>query len=390
MSMTLQSREIKFNQAQHSGNEEKYLAEVLRSNWISGNGEFSKWVQSHMKATYGFDMLPTHSCTAALEMAALLLDVGPGDDVLVPSFTFVTTASAFALRGAHLVFVDSDPRFPNVSLDQIKAAKTPATKAVVVVHYAGMALELEAIRAWCDAEGVYLVEDAAQSIHTPYQDASSASNRWVGSCGDLATFSFHETKNISSGQGGGLVVNNPQFLERAYTIWEKGTNRRQFMQGMVDKYGWVDLGSSFLSSEFTNAVLLAQLEKAEEITEQRRAIWHRYHEGLLSLEEAGLFERMSVPESSGNNGHMYYVVLAPEVNRAELIQWLAGANIQATFHYQPLERSPYVLQTLGEAQPECTNSHRFAQHLLRLPLHLGLTESDVDYVIEKLRAYFVQ
>lgn len=380
-------REIKFNQATHVGHEEKYLKEVLHSNWISGNGAFSKRVQEHIEAVYGFHMLPTHSCTAALEMAALLLDIGPGDDVLVPSFTFVTTASAFALRGGRLIFVDSHARFPNISLDQIKAAKTPSTKALVVVHYAGMALEIEAIRQWCDDEGVYLVEDAAQSIHARMLPTGTSTPRWVGSYGDLATFSFHETKNISSGQGGGLVINNSVFTDRAHTIWEKGTNRQLFMQGMVDKYGWVELGSSFLSSEFTNAVLLAQLEIAEQITESRLQIWEQYHAGLLPLEQAGYLQRMESPHGSGNNGHLYYFVLNSTYDRSQMIQWLAQRGIQVTFHYQPLEISPFVANNFG-SQPKCEHSHRYAAQLIRLPLHLRLSREDVAYVIEKVHAFF--
>jgi dTDP-4-amino-4,6-dideoxygalactose transaminase len=310
--------------------------------------------------------------------------------VLIPSFTFVSTASAFALRGARLVFVDSDRQFPNVSLDEIKAARTSSTKVVVVVHYAGMALDLEAIRSWCDEEGLYLVEDAAQSIHTTYFADSEGVERWLGSYGDLATFSFHETKNISSGQGGGLVVNNPELLDRAYTIWEKGTNRRQFMQGTVDKYGWIDLGSSFLSSEFTNAVLLAQLENAEKTTSYRVALWRRYYQGLQALEVSGLLQRMAVPPNSGNNGHIFYFMLNSNEERTQLIQWLAKAGVQATFHYQPLEQSPYIVKSVRALQPDCEQSSRFSETLLRMPIHLGMSHDDVDYVIENLRSYFKQ
>lgn len=343
-----------------------------------------------MKSAYGLDVLPTHSCTGALEMAALLLGVGPGDDVLLPSFTFVSTASAFALRGARLVFVDSDRHVPNVSLDQIKAARTSSTKVVVVVHYAGMALELEAIRSWCDEEGLYLVEDAAQSIHTSYHPEPEGSTRWLGSVGHLATFSFHETKNISSGQGGCLVVNDPKFSDRAYTIWEKGTNRRQFMQGVVDKYGWVELGSSFLSSEFTNAVLLAQLENAQKITSARVELWRQYYQGLESLEQNGHLRRMIVPKNSGNNGHLFYLLLNSNDERTQLIRWLAEAGIQATFHYQPLERSPFISRSVDITQPECAESRRFSETLLRMPIHLGMSNGDVDYVIERVQSFFAR
>ena len=381
---------IKFNQVLHAGNEQRYLGEVLNANWTSGNGPFSQRVQQHMLERYGFHFFPTHSCTAALEMAALLLDLGPDDEVILPSFTFVSTASAVALRGAKLVFADSGEELPNIGLDEIKRLQTPATKAVFVVHYAGMAHELEAIRAWCDECGIFLVEDAAQSIHNTFTSTLDASERWIGSVGDLATFSFHETKNISCGQGGGLVVNNPAFADRAHQIWEKGTNRKQFVEGIVDKYGWVELGSSFLSSEFTNAVLLAQLEEAERIHASRLEIWNRYHEGLLDLERAGHLKRMVPVPGSGNNGHLYYFTVSDLAERKRLISWMNEGEIQTTFHYQPLEQSPFMSRYANTRPTECPNSQRFAETLVRLPLHLHLSPADVEQVIGRLAGFFAQ
>lgn len=381
---------IKFNQVLHVGNEQRYLDEVLHANWTSGNGPFSQRVQQHMYDRYGFHFFPTHSCTAALEMAALLLDLGPDDEVILPSFTFVSTASAVALRGAKLIFADSDENVPNIGINEIQRLHTPATKAVFVVHYAGMALELDAIRAWCNDRGIYLVEDAAQSIHNTYTSLTESSERWIGSVGDLATFSFHETKNISCGQGGGLVVNRPEFANRAQQIWEKGTNRKQFVEGIVDKYGWVELGSSFLSSEFTNAVLLAQLEEADRIHAVRIGIWNRYHEGLLDLEEAGHLTRMVPVAGSGNNGHLYYLTVRDLDERNRLISWMNEGGVQTTFHYQPLELSPFMSRYANTRPTECPNSKRFAETLIRLPLHLHLSNSDVEQVIGRLVAFFAR
>jgi len=378
--------ELKFNLADYGEGALGQLEQAVNSNWTSGNGHFTKEVHAFFKAEFGLEGLLTHSCTAALEMMALLLDLQPGDEVIVPSFTFVSTATAFDLHGARLVFADSDPQYPNLSLDSIKAVVTERTKAVCVVHYAGAGHEMEEIRDWLAAMDIVFLEDAAQAVGATYSTRLGATlplGRW----GAASSMSFHETKNVACGQGGALFIGRDDWKERSMALWEKGTNRQAFFLGLVDKYGWVDKGSSFLASDITAALLHSQLLRWKEIHERRMAIWNRYDAGLRPLEEEGRMACMRIPPNSGHNAHMYYLLLPGFEARAALMKHLKSLGIQSTFHYQSLHRSPYVLRTMGE-QPDCPHSDRYSDGLLRLPLHLKLSDADVDRVIDGVRRFF--
>jgi dTDP-4-amino-4,6-dideoxygalactose transaminase len=321
--------------------------------------------------------LLTHSCTSALEMSALLCDVGPGDEVILPSYTFVSTACAVALRGATPVFVDIRPDTLNLDAALIAPAITKRTKAIFTVHYAGIGSDPPAMQKVAAAHGLRLVEDAAQCHGASY------CGRALGSFGDLATLSFHATKNITSGEGGALLINNEDLIERAEIIWEKGTNRKQFVRGQVDKYTWVDLGSSYLPSEVSAALLLAQIDKTEEITRARLAIWHRYHDALADLETAGLLRRPVVPEGCSHNGHIYYVLLPTAEKRDATLRVLANAGVKAQFHYVPLHLSP-AGRTYGRAHGDLPVTCDLAARLLRLPLWYGM-DAEVESVIAALR-----
>lgn len=377
--------ELKFNLAQYGDEAESFISSALRSNRTSGNGQFTAKVHAFFKETFGLEGLLTHSCTAALEMMALLLELEPGDEVIVPSFTFVSTATAFDLHGARLVFADSDPQYPHLSLGSIQERVTDRTKAVCVVHYAGAAHELEEIRDWLAPRGIILLEDAAQAFASSYL-TKSGEQVPLGSWGAAASMSFHETKNIACGQGGALFLGREEWKDRSMALWEKGTNRQAFFLGRVDKYGWVDKGSSFLASDITAALLHSQLVRWEAIQRRRMEIWNRYDAGLRPLEEEGRLACMRIPPKSGHNAHMYYLMLPDFESRSALMRYLLSSGIQSTFHYQSLHRSPYVLGTLGE-QPPCPHSDRFSDGLLRLPLHLHLSDADVDRVVDAVARY---
>lgn len=372
---------IPFNRPYIAGPELAHMAAAMASGKLSGNGEFTQKCQAYFADRYRFPKpLLTTSCTDALEMAALLCGIGPGDEVILPSFTFVSTANAFALRGADLVFMDSRADHPNLDAEQIEGLITPRTKVIVPVHYAGAACDMDRILDLARPRGIRVVEDAAQAIDATYK------GRPLGSLGDLAAFSFHETKNIGAGEGGMLVINNPAYAARAEILWEKGTNRGAFFRGEVDKYGWVDVGSSFLPSELTAAFLFAQAQALDEIQAKRLAIWNRYHADLQELEQAGWVERPNLPSHASCNAHMYYLVCPDGGCRQRLIGFLKARGILAVFHYQSLHQSPfYSPKYRGPALP---NADRFSDCLVRLPLFAGLTEAEQGRVIDALRDFF--
>jgi len=319
---------IPFNKPYFTGKETDYIKESVASGKISGDGLFTKKCHRFFESRYGFrKTLLTTSCTDALEMAAILCDVGPGDEVIAPSFTFVSTVNAFVLRGARIVFADSEASTPNIDVAGIEALITPRTKVIVPVHYAGIACDMDVILRLARKHHLWVVEDAAQAIESFYK------GKPLGSLGNLGTFSFHETKNVISGEGGMLAVNDPGLLARAEIIWEKGTNRPAFFRGEVDKYGWVDIGSSFLPSDIIAAFLYAQLENIDAIQSRRKRIWELYHEELSPLETRGIVKMPRIPEYATNNGHMFYLVCADIVQRNRLIDHLKQHGILAVFHY---------------------------------------------------------
>lgn len=372
---------IPFNKPYMTGAELRYIGEAHELMHLAGDGRFtrlcSEWIESHTGCAKA---LLTHSCTAALEMAALLLDIQPGDEVIMPSFTFVSTANAFVLRGGVPVFVDI--RADTLNLDErlIEAAITPRTKAIVPVHYAGVACEMDAILAIARKHGLKVVEDAAQGVMATYK------GRALGAIGDLGAYSFHETKNVISGEGGALLVNDPEFAQRAEIIREKGTDRSRFFRGQVDKYTWQEVGSSFLPGEIMAAFLWAQLESASQITQARLAIWERYRELLEPLARTGSLRLPVVPEGCGHNAHMFYVLLAPGVDRAAVLAEFRRRDIACVFHYVPLHTSPAgsrVARAHGSLDVTVSSSER----LVRLPLWIGLTQEQQERVVDVLRQF---
>ena len=372
---------INFNKPYMTGNEAEYIRQAVESGKISGNGIFTKKCQSFFEERYGFrKCLLTTSCTDALEMAAILTDVGPGDEVIVPSYTFVSSALAFVRQGAKIVFCDSCRDNPNVDPAEIEKLVTPRTKVIVPVHYAGAACDMGAIMDIASRHNLLVVEDAAQAIDSFYTGKDGV-RRPLGSIGHLAAFSFHETKNIISGEGGMLVVNDPRFVRRAEIIWEKGTNRAEFFRGEVNKYGWVDTGSSFLPSEIVAAFLWAQLENLDAIQARRREIWESYRERLAALAARGLFSLPNLPEYATNNAHMFYLVFPDLERRTKFIADMKALGVQCVFHYLALHSSPfYADKHDGRALPNCD---RFADCLVRLPLFFEL---DVTKVLEGVAA----
>jgi dTDP-4-amino-4,6-dideoxygalactose transaminase len=369
---------ILFNRPYMTGKELDYIAQAKFGNMLAGDGPFTKrchrWLESYTGCNKA---LLTHSCTAALEMAALLLDIRPGDEVIMPSYTFVSTANAFVLRGAVPVFVDIRPDTLNLDERLIEAAITPRTKVVVPVHYAGVACEMDSILAIARKHGLAVVEDAAQGVMSSYK------GRALGSIGDLGAFSFHETKNVISGEGGALLVNAPALAMQAEMIREKGTDRSRFFRGEVDKYTWQEVGSSFLPGEITAAFLWAQLEEARAITNSRLAIWDNYHAALAELELQGALRRPIVPESCQHNAHMYYVLLAPGVERQVILDELKKHAIYAVFHYVPLHSSPAGVR-YGRVHGSMDVTDGYSERLLRLPLWLGLSGDQQERVVSVL------
>jgi len=373
------SSTIPFNKPYLTGKETHYIEEAVKTGKISGNGKYTKLCQEFFEAQYGFKKcLLTTSCTDALEMAAILINIAPGDEVIMPSYTFVSTANAFVLRGANIVFADSGTDNPNIDADKIEALITPKTKAIVPVHYAGIACDMDKIMALAAKHNLFVVEDAAQAIDS-YYTGKDGVKRALGSIGHLAAFSFHETKNIISGEGGMLAINDVQFIQRAEIIWEKGTNRSAFFKGEVDKYGWVDIGSSFLPSEIIAAFLWAQLENLKDIQQKRKMLWDAYHAELKSWAKNNNIQQPWVPAYATNNAHMYYLVCKNQEQRAELIAKLKQHDILSVFHYISLHKSAFHLKSHSHSNlPE---SDRYTDCLVRLPLFYEL---DVENVINAL------
>jgi dTDP-4-amino-4,6-dideoxygalactose transaminase len=369
---------IPFNKPYRTGNETRYIEEAARSGKISGNGPFTKRCQTFFENKYGFaKCLLTSSCTDALEMAAILLDIQPGDEVIIPAFTFVSTANAFVLRGATIVFADSGAEHPNLDAAGLEALITPRTKAIVPVHYAGMACDMDSIRTVADKYGLWVVEDAAKAV-AAYYCTRNGEQRPLGGIGHLAAFSFHETKNITCGEGGMLVINEERFAARAEIIREKGTNRAAFGRGAADQYGWVDIGSSFLPSEITAAYLWAQLEELEEIQQRRLQHWMQYDALLADCEAPGVVSPPKIPKHAHPNAHSYYLVCRDAATRSALIAFLKENGVHSTSHYRSLHRAAFFKDRHdGRALP---HADRFTDTLVRLPLFYDLGSEDVARV----------
>jgi dTDP-4-amino-4,6-dideoxygalactose transaminase len=367
---------IPFNKPYLHGRELVYIAQSVASGKISGDGTFTSKCHRFFEHRYGFrKVLMTTSCTDALEMCALLLDISPGDEVILPSYTFVSTANAFVLRGANLVFADSLANHPNIDPNKLESLITPRTRAIVLVHYAGVACDIDRILALAEEHGIAVIEDAAQAVDSYYR------NKPLGSLGSFAAFSFHETKNVISGEGGLLVVNDERYATRAEIVREKGTNRSAFFRGEVDKYGWVDVGSSFLPSDIVAAYLFAQLEQLDVIQARRKSIWLRYAKNLEPWCERYGFSIPLLPEWASNNGHLFYLVCRDLTQRSALIEGLRADGVHAVFHYLSLHKSSfYSGRHDGRELPNCD---RFSECLVRLPLYFELSDAEVDYVCER-------
>jgi dTDP-4-amino-4,6-dideoxygalactose transaminase len=367
---------IPFNKPHITGKEAHYIYEaVYKNGHISGNGIFTKKCQHFFEDKYGFKKtLLTTSCTDAIEMCALLLDIKEGDEVIVPSYTFVSSALAFVRQGAKIIFADSHSDHPNMDEDKIEALITPNTKVIVPVHYAGMACDMDKIMAIAKKHQLWVVEDAAQAIDSFYK------GKPLGSIGHFGCFSFHETKNIQSGEGGMLAINDEQFIKRAEIIWEKGTNRAEFFRGEVNKYNWVDIGSSFLPSDIIAAFLYAQLENLELIQQKRKEIWNRYREALNPLEKAGHIQLPIIPKHATNNGHMFYIILNSFKDREKLISHLKSDGILSVFHYLSLHKSPYYSDKYEGSNLEW--SDHFENKLLRLPLYYSLSNNEQHKIVD--------
>lgn len=372
---------IGFNKPYLSGKEMEYIQEAVSSGKISGDGVFTKKCHDYFEKKYGFKkVLLTTSCTDALEMAAILLNIKKGDEIIAPSYTFVSTVNAFVLRGAKIVFIDSSTENPNMHVEAIEALITPQTKVIVPVHYAGIACDMDKIMSLAKKYNLFVVEDAAQAIDSFYK------GRPLGSIGHMSAFSFHETKNIISGEGGMLVINDEQFIKRAEIIREKGTNRSAFFRGEVDKYGWVDIGSSFLPSDIISAFLYAQLEQMSEIQTRRKEIWNTYYKGLKPLEEKGLIRLPNIQDFATNNAHMFYLVCKNSKERNKLISYLRDKGIMAIFHYLSLHKSEYYKNKHdGRGLP---NSDHYTSCLLRLPMYFELTNNNIHLITNHIVKFY--
>ena len=373
---------IRFNDPPYVGKETEYMKATIDSHKICGDGEFTKrcnaWIEEH---TGTAKALLTTSGTQALEMAALLSDIQPGDEVILPSYTFVSTANAFVLRGAKLVFVDIRPDTMNIDEKLIEDAITDKTRAIVPVHYAGVGCEMDTIMDIAKRHNLVVVEDAAQGVNAFYK------GRALGSIGDYGCFSFHETKNYSMGEGGAILINRPEQIEDAEIIREKGTDRSRFFRGQVDKYTWVNIGSSFLPSDINAAYLMAQLEMADEINENRLQSWARYNEGLQDLAQEGVIELPYIPEECAHNAHMFYIKTKDMEERKALISYLKERDIAAVFHYVPLHSAPAGLR-FGRFHGEDRYTTKESERLLRLPMYYNLSESDQQKVIDAVHGFY--
>ena len=373
---------IPFNKPYLTGKEAHYMYDAVYTGKLSGNGKFTKKCQEFFEKQYGFKKcLLTTSCTDALEMAAILANIEPGDEVIMPSYTFVSTSNAFVLRGAKIIFADSRQDHPGIDEDSIEALITDKTKAIVPVHYAGVACDMEKIMNIANKYNLLVIEDAAQAIDS-YFTFSDGTKKALGSIGHLAAFSFHETKNIISGEGGLLAINDNRFSARAEIIWEKGTNRSAFFRGEVDKYGWVDIGSSFLPSETIAAFLWAQLENIDGIQTKRKTIWQKYYDGLHDWAKINEVKLPYVPNNATNNAHMFYLVCKNVEQRTEIINRLKANNISAVFHYLSLHKSPYYFDKHDGRELEM--SDYYSDCLVRLPMYYELTEKQLQKIIETI------
>jgi dTDP-4-amino-4,6-dideoxygalactose transaminase len=372
---------ITFNKPFLTGKETEYIQNAVASGKISGDGIYTRKCHSFMEARYGFKKaLLTTSCTDALEMAAILLDVQPGDEIIMPAYTFVSTANAFVLRGANIIFADSNPDNPNLDIDAVEVLITPRTKVIVAVHYAGIACDMQRLMNLANKHGLWVVEDAAQAIE------SFCDGQPLGTFGHLAAFSFHETKNIISGEGGLLAINDERFVRRAEIIREKGTNRSEFFRGEIDKYGWVDIGSSFLPSDIIAAFLFAQLENIDVIQKKRISLWERYYNNLSAPLADYEIHLPYIPSHATNNAHMFYLVCQDLEQRSELIAYLKERDIQTVFHYLSLETSPYYATKHDGRHLYWSNY--YADRLVRLPMYYDLELSDVDKISQEIVNFF--
>lgn len=375
------NKHIPFNKPYLTGKETDYIKDAVSNLKISGDGVYTKKCHDYFEKKWGFKkVLLTSSCTDALEMAAILLNINEGDEIIAPSYTFVSTVNAFVLRGAKIVFCDSQASNPNIDADKIEKLITSRTKAIIPVHYAGIACDMDKIMAIASKHNLYVVEDAAQGIDSYYK------GKPLGSIGHLGVFSFHETKNIISGEGGLLIINDTQFIKRAEIIREKGTNRSAFFRGEIDKYGWVDIGSSFLPSDIIAAFLYAQLENLEKIQAKRNKIWSVYYEGLKGLAVEGKIKLPVIPEYATNNAHMFYVICKNLEERSALIEKLKSKNINCVFHYLSLHKSPYYQDKYtGKPLPISDN---YSDCLVRLPFYYELEESEVELIINEINNFY--
>lgn len=372
---------ISFNKIYITGKELEYISRAYEAGNVAGNGHFTKKCEDYFTGRFGFNKsLLTNSGTGALEISAILIDIQPGDEVIIPSFTYVSTANAFVLRGAEIVFADTESGIPNLDVSKIEKLITKKTKAIVPIHYAGIACRMEEIKQLAEKYDLFVIEDAAHAIDSFYKD------KRLGSIGDLAVISFHETKNISSVHGGLLIINNDRFIERAEKIRENGTNRAAFLRGETDKYQWVDIGSSYKPSEIHTAILYAQLEKLDEIQAKRKKIWEYYYNNLKHLEEKKLVLMPQLPDYASNNAHIFFLICSSEKERNELIKFLNDKKIQSIFHFQSLHSSLFFRDKHdGRKLP---NSEKFSRQLVRLPLYYDLIEEHQDYIIESITEFY--
>ncbi len=378
---------IFYNKPYITGNEFQYIENAIANRHLSGNGKYTNLCQQFLKDKYHFKKcLLTTSCTDALEMCAILLNIQSGDEVIMPSFTFVSTANAFILRGAKIIFADSSFNNPNIDEEQFEKLITKKTKAIVIVHYAGVACNMDAVMAIANKHNLFVVEDAAQAIDGFYIDSENKKQP-LGSIGHLAAFSFHESKNIQCGEGGLLVINDDRFNDRAEIIWEKGTNRAAFFRGEVDKYNWVDMGSSFLPSEITAAFLYAQLQALYDIQKTRKEKWQFYYDALQQLQENGKLHLPHVPDYATNNAHIFYLICKSIQDRDALILFLKNNRVQSMFHYPGLHISPFYLTSQANAD-KLKNSERFSDCLLRLPLYIELGKEQINIVTRLIHEFY--
>ena len=378
---------IPFNKPYLTGKEAHYMYQAVFNGKLSGNGAFTKKCQEFFEKKYGFKKcLLTTSCTDALEMCAILSGVGPGDEVIVPSYTFVSSALAFVRQGAKIIFADSSKDNPNIDADKLEALITPRTKVIVPVHYAGVACDMDKIMDIANRHNILVVEDAAQAIDSYYTSPRTGEKKPLGGIGHMAAFSFHETKNVIAGEGGLFVINDDRFIRRSEIIWEKGTNRSEFFRGEVNKYGWVDTGSSFLPSEIIAAFLWAQLENLDMIQEKRKGIWNQYYDRLKNLADKGYFTLPQIPKYATNNAHMFYIVCRSLEERTALIQHLKENNIQAVFHYLSLHKSTYYT-THNSAVPELPECDRYAECLVRLPMYFELSNIQTKSICDRISTW---